>query len=33
MKFKNLYKLIEQEIYFQYPGEDEALARDKVYSM
>jgi len=33
MKFKDLYRLYESEIVFQYPGEDEALARDKVYSI
>jgi len=31
MRFKKLIKLIEQKIFFQYPGEDKELARDKIY--
>jgi len=33
MNFKQLIRLYESEIVFQHPGEDEELARDKVYSM
>jgi len=33
MNFEQLIRLYENEIVFQYPGEDEELARDKVYSI
>jgi len=33
MNFKQLIRLYESEIVFQYPGEDEEKNRDKIYSL